>query len=314
MKAKEIYKLAVEIGIKADPRGQKAIAKILKKEKEKYQKLDKAQKEDYDLESLENPYSDTRLLLDNGRDVKKILTGIDMETGEMLLADKLGIDLVVGHHPLGVSLAKLDDVMKLQSDVLAGYGVPINIAESLLEKRMPEVSRKLSPSNTYQAVDAARLLGLSVMCAHTIADNLVYNFVKNKINHRKPETVGELLKLLKEIPEYKEATKQGAGPTIFVGKPDRHCGKIAVTELTGGTSGSKDIYERMSHFGIGTIVSMHIDEEYKAEAEKHHINVVVAGHMSSDSLGMNLFLDELQKKNIEIIPCSGLIRISRVGK
>jgi hypothetical protein len=29
---------------------------------------------------------------------------------------------------------------------------------------------------------------------------------------------------------------------------------------------------------------------------------------------MNLFLDELEKKGIEIIPCGGLIRASRVKK
>jgi hypothetical protein len=29
---------------------------------------------------------------------------------------------------------------------------------------------------------------------------------------------------------------------------------------------------------------------------------------------MNLFLDELEKRGIEIIPCSGLIRVSRVKK
>jgi len=34
--------------------------------------------------------------------------------------------------------------------------------------------------------------------------------------------------------------------------------------------------------------------------------------MSSDSLGVNLFLDELGKQGIEVVPCSGLIRISRV--
>ena len=36
--------------------------------------------------------------------------------------------------------------------------------------------------------------------------------------------------------------------------------------------------------------------------------------MSSDSIGMNLFLDELEKKGIEIIPVSGLIRVSRAKK
>ena len=31
-------------------------------------------------------------------------------------------------------------------------------------------------------------------------------------------------------------------------------------------------------------------------------------------LGLNLFLDELEKKGVEIIPCSGLYRVSRVKK
>jgi len=33
--------------------------------------------------------------------------------------------------------------------------------------------------------------------------------------------------------------------------------------------------------------------------------------MSSDSLGVNLFLDELEKQGIEIVPCSGFTRVSR---
>jgi len=41
------------------------------------------------------------------------------------------------------------------------------------------------------------------------------------------------------------------------------------------------------------------------------LNVVIPGHISSDSLGVNLFLDELEKRGIKIIPCSGLIRVSR---
>ena len=70
----------------------------------------------------------------------------------------------------------------------------------------------------------------------------------------------------------------------------------------------------MSQAGIGTVIAMHIGEDHRKEAEKAHINVVIAGHISSDSIGMNLFLDELEKKGIEIVPCSGLIRVSRIKK
>jgi N-dimethylarginine dimethylaminohydrolase len=71
------------------------------------------------------------------------------------------------------------------------------------------------------------------------------------------------------------------------------------------------MYEKMAQAGIGTIVGMHMNEEHKKEAEAANINVVIAGHISSDSLGMNLFLDELEKKGIEVVPCSGLIRVKR---
>ena len=86
---------------------------------------------------------------------------------------------------------------------------------------------------------------------------------------------------------------------------------MVLTEITGGTEGAVGIYEKMSQAGIGTIVGMHMAEDRKKEAQKNHVNVVIAGHMSSDSLGMNLFLDELEKRGIEIVPVSGLIRVNR---
>ena len=81
--------------------------------------------------------------------------------------------------------------------------------------------------------------------------------------------------------------------------------------MNGGTEGAKEMYEKMSQAGIGTIVGMHMSEQHKTEAEKYHINVIIAGHISSDSLGLNLLLDKLGDKGIDIVPCSGLIRIKR---
>ena len=116
---------------------------------------------------------------------------------------------------------------------------------------------------------------------------------------------------IEEIPEFDVAKKNKAGPRITVGSEKNRAGKVAVTGFTGGTEGSKLIYERMSQAGIGTIVEMHMSEEHFEEAKKHHLNVIVSGHMASDSLGANLFLDELEKKGVEVVPCSGLIRIKR---
>lgn len=315
MNIQDIYKLAIKMGIENDFRSSGQIQKNLKRIKEKYEKLSKEEKEIFDKEKLTNPYSDSRIQFENGnKNIKKAMAGIDIETAELLLAKELGISTVIGHHPLGMGLTGLDDVMHLQADVLEQYGVPINIAESLTKKRVCEVSRGVNPENHYQASDAAKLLKIGLLNVHTPADNLVAKFVDEKLKKDKPEYVEDIIESLMEIPEYKEAAKKGFGPTIFAGAKENRTGKIALTEITGGTSNSKDIYEKLSQAGVGTIIGMHMNEESRKEAEKYHINVVIAGHISSDSLGMNLFLDELEKKGIEIVPCSGLIRVSRNKK
>jgi len=322
MNIQEIFKLAIDLGIKNDFRPKDQIEKQLKRVKEKYEKLDKEKKEIFDKEKFVNPYLDSRIHLDNGqKNIKRVLAGIDIDSAELMIAEHLNdknpkkkIDLVIGHHPIGKSLADLHDVMHLQADVLAQYGVPINIAESLLKVRIEEVSRGVNPINHFKVIDTTKLLGMNLINVHTPGDNLVAKFVESKLKKDKPEYVGDILKSLLEIPEYKEAAKLGFGPVLFSGSEDARVGKIALTEITGGTEGSPKIYEKMANAGIGTIIAMHQSEEHVKEAKKAHINVVIAGHISSDSIGMNLFLDELEKKGIEIVPCSGLIRINRNKK
>ena len=269
MKIQEIYNLAIKMGIEADFRGKEGVERFLKRKKEKYERLTKKEKEEFDLEALENPYLDSRILnISEDKQIKRILVGIDIEPAEILMAKEIGnVDLVISHHPLGKGLAHLADVMDLQCDVLNQYGVPINIAEGLMKERISEVARGLNAANHQRTVDSARLLGFNLINCHTPCDNLAAKFLKGKIENENLERIEDLMDLLKEIPEYKEAIKIGAGPKIFVGDPENRCGKIAVTEITGGTEGSPKLYEKMATAGIGTVVGMHISEEHKKEAE-----------------------------------------------
>ncbi len=317
MKIKDIYKIAVETGIDNDPRGREKALKILKKRKKDFSELSANSKKDWDLDKLETLYADSGIHFgDPEKDIKTVLVGIDIGVEEILLAKELErqgkkIDLVIAHHPEGKGLANLHEVMDIQTDVLARAGVPENIAEGVLAERIREVSRSVAPINHYKVIDAARLLNVPIMNIHTPADNSAWNFVDTHMNKTKPETVGEVIDSLKEIFEYSEAAKLGAGPVIFAGTGRSRAGKIVVSGFTGGTGGSEKIFERMSHFGIGTEIGMHLSEKHREEAAKHYINVVIAGHIASDSLGMNIILDKIEKEGVEIIACSGYIRHSR---
>jgi putative NIF3 family GTP cyclohydrolase 1 type 2 len=320
VKLKKIYELAVSKGIKADPRGRKTVQKLLVKKKKTYEGMKKEEKEFFDVESLSNPYADTRILHGTGEEeIKTALVGVDMEMAEILLADRLSqkgqkIDLVIAHHPEGKAYANFYEVMHMQADILKKFGVPINIAEDLLESRIREVERGISPANHTRAADVARLLDIPFMCVHTPADNMVAGLLQVAFNRKKPDTLDDVIKILKDIPEYREARRNNAGPKILLGSKERSAGKIFV-DMTGGTGGSKDIFQSLANSGVSTIVGMHLGDDHRKQAEKHHINVVIAGHISSDNVGINLILDEILKKGkLKIIPCSGFWRYSRNKK
>ena len=316
MKLQEIYELVVQRGIDVDPRGRETVEKELGKAREKYEELKEDEREEFDTDKLSNPYSDTRILYgDPGHEIASVLVGVDMEVGEVVLADRLSekgqkIDLIISHHPEGKALAALHDVMHLQEDVLARYGVPINVAQGIMSSRISEVRRGLMPLNHNRAVDAARVLDIPMMCVHTPADNQVVSFLQKIMDERQPETLKDIVKILKEQSEYAQAVRLNAGPFIVIGSPERKAGKVWV-DMTGGTGGSEDAYSKLATAGVGTIVVMHIGEKHRKKAEKNHINVIIAGHIASDSLGMNLLLDQLAERGVESVPCAGLLRVDR---
>ena len=314
MKIQDIQNLATRLGTDADLRGKEAVQKLLDRKRKQFEALSPKDKEEFDQEALTNPYMDSGVFnVAQDIEIRRVLVGIDIEPAEILLAKHLGnIDLTIAHHPEGRGLAQLADVMHLQAEVLNQYGVPINVAEALMRIRISEVARGVNAINHQRTIDMARILGVNFMAVHTPADNLAARFVKQLLEAKQPEYVSDIIDVLKTLPEYKEAGKLGVGPKLFVGSPDNRAGKIAVTEFTGGTEGSPKIYEKMAQAGIGTVIAMHTSEEHRKEAEAAHVNIVIAGHMSSDSLGMNLLMDELQKQGIEIVPCSGFTRFSRL--
>jgi len=207
MRLGDLYRKAIEAGIENDPRGREAVLQELKRRKKDFDKLPPEEKEFFDAESLQNPYSDSRILYgsDDG-EIKSVLAGIDIDVGEILLADNLRqkgkrIDLLLSHHPSGRAFADLYSVMGMQADILNLFGVPINIAEGLMAGRVKEIERKLMPSNHTRAVDAARLLDIPFLCLHTPADNMVASYLQRIFDESKPYFLSDAVDMLLDIPE-----------------------------------------------------------------------------------------------------------------
>ncbi len=317
MKLGAMYQEAIRAGREADPRGPERLDKVLKETNREYRELKEKDKEFFDTERLTNPYHDTRIVYGSPEtEVKSILVGVDMEVGELVLADRLrekrSLDLVLTHHPEGRALTRFYDVMWMQADILHSMGVPITVAEGILRDRVKEVANRILPVNHTRAADAARLLELPFLCVHTPADNQVTRHLQELFDENAPDNMEEVLDLLMEIPEYRHFAGLGVRPEIVSGAAKNRCGKVMV-DMTGGTEGSKEAFEKLATTEVGTVVGMHMSADNIKEAEKNHINVVIAGHMASDTIGINLILDEIDTKEaMDIISTSGFERIRRI--
>ncbi len=319
MKLKKLFQRAVEIGMDADPQSKKQIQKNLKKYADRAKKLEGKEKEFFDMERTWNPYSDSRILYGTGEEeVQVLMVGIDVETPELLLAERLRekgerIDAVFVHHPEGRGLADLDKVMDIQVDVLHGVGVPVNVSEGYLKPRMDRIWRAIHPDNLFRSVRTAELLGFPMFCCHTITDNLVWRYIEKTICNKEFDDLQSILNALNDIPEYAHYSKLGNPPIIVSGGGSSRPGKVVATEFTGGTNGPEEFLEAQARAGVGTILTMHATEKTLDEAKKHHVHMIQCSHMASDAIGVNLLLDELSKeeKKLRTIDVSGFVRVKR---
>lgn len=317
MTLETLYRRAVKVGMERDLRGAEEARADLERNRKTFEDLPEKDKPFYDREKLRNPYPDTRILHgDPETRLGTVLVGIDADEIEILLADRLRekgrpLEAVVAHHPRGHALAQIPEVMAIQAGIHNRLGVPIGQAEGILAPRLREVADRLQPANHQRAVDAARLLDVPLLCLHTPADNCVASFLTDLFDQQAPDTLGDILDLLHALPEYRKAREEQTGPVLTAGDRKNRAGKIFV-DMTGGTEGAKDMYEKLvQSTEVSTIVGMHLSKEHVEEAKKHHLNVVLAGHVSSDNLGMNLLLDACLDAGVEIIEASGFRRVDR---
>lgn len=266
-----------------------------------------------DLVGLDFMPEDSGIVYDNGKEVKKVLAGIDMDTGMLLIAKQCGFDCVAQHHPAGIispadiehDLFGRDHMKKLME-----CGLPINEAQKLAYASREKRNHGMHSRNRTMMRDAAKLIDISDVAFHTPADMLAERYTQarmNALSERNPRcTVQDIIDELLTIREYKEAL-DGQKPEVWVGSKDSFAGKIYV-EMYGVGAPTLDEYIACSNAGIGTFVTMHATPEVIDGLKKHNkSNLIVAGHMASDSLGFNQILNAWEAKGLEIVRISGIV-------
>jgi hypothetical protein len=137
------------------------------------------------------------------------------------------------------------------------------------------------------------------MNIHTPLDEVGRKIMAETINSRIREDsdLQDVISALKEIPEFKSAVTE---IKIRLGKVENHAGRVVVSHGA-GTNGGYDIARTYFRYGIGTVVYIHIGprdlERLKTEGKG---NLLVTGHIASDSVGINPLIHELEERNISV--------------
>lgn len=261
-------------------------------------------------------YLDTAIYFNTNVEVKKLAVGIDIDSTELYYAKMNHIDAVLAHHPQGAAYLNIWKTMDIYKYSLLQIGILKTIVDSIIIDRQIEYELNALSRNYNKVVEMAKRLNVSFFNVYTPANLLANNFLVNMFKTLEDEPLSEVMKKIVEIPEYTVAANDGASPILFMsGKNNGKLGKFFV-RFSGGpskTNQSITIFKHLREVGVNTYICKNLPVEHIMEAKEHGVNVIVCPHIASDSIGMNLLLDNYLREDpeIEIIRLGGFIRVDR---
>lgn len=245
-----------------------------------------------------------------GDTVRRVFATIDCDVADLLMARVLRCDTILTHHPEGAASLQGWRLMALQIEQMVECGVPLAKAEAAIQRRMQSVELNSHARNYARVVQAAELLNVSLLNVHLPCDVITRRLLTEKMApFNRPESrasVAEVIAALQEFPEQKLAATE---PKVCLGAPERLAGRVAVA-MAGYTNGGVDVLRAYFEAGVGTVLMMHFPEADLKEAREQKLagNLIVTGHMASDSIGINAYLDELERRGLEIVRAGGIVR------
>jgi len=236
-----------------------------------------------------------------GKSIRRVLAGIDLEGPELLWAKSQGFDLVLTHHPPGgLSALRFWQVLWRHVELMVAYGVPEDVAQAAAAELVRE-HRPLDQARNYLRLpEFARKLEIAYMNIHTPLDEIGRKRLVEAVSELSPkDKVEDLLAHLREkFGEFRHAATE---IEVVLGSSRNPLGKVAVIHGA-GTNGGYPVAKALYDHGVDTVIYIHIRpheahrlaQEYAGKGK----NLVVTGHIASDSLGINPFLSALRERGL----------------
>jgi putative NIF3 family GTP cyclohydrolase 1 type 2 len=231
-----------------------------------------------------------------GGSIEKPWLSIDVGVGELLMARELGCDSVISHHPLGSTAVNFYEVLARHAQFMREEGIPDAEATPALNQLVSKARLKVHPSIYNQVVEAASRMRMPLMNVHLPCDEIGRHIMEATLSKAGPK-VGDLVEALLTLPEYQASLVK---PEVALGDPSSKRGRTKLV-VAAGTNGGYAIAKAYFTHGIDTLIYMHIDAEELSRLKEDPTskNLVLLGHESGDSVGINPLVAALRKKGME---------------
>ena len=244
-----------------------------------------------------------------GDGIRKILIGIDLKQAELKMAKDLGYDCAIAHHPsAGTSILRYHEVLFRHVDQMVRAGVPADVAAETMRETVESRRVLASMQNYDHAPSVARLLGMPYLNIHTPLDEIGRRRMAEVVGSLGPEqTVADAIDALRgAFGEFRNAKTEIEVP---VGLADNRLGR-AVFSHGAGTNGGYPVAKAYFDHGINTVLYIHCrPEETKRLRDEYGDakTLVVTGHIASDSVGINPYVDRLRAEGLDVTAFSGIL-------
>jgi hypothetical protein len=233
-----------------------------------------------------------------GKDIKKVLFGVDLGVPELLLGHQLEYDCCLAHHPQGgKAFVKYYEVLLKHKDQLQKAGIPEKEAEKAVEPLVEMAQITSQARNLYHAPSVAEKLRMPYLNIHNPLDELGRRIMDETVQKavNKDSTVQDVVDALMTLPEFAAATTK---IRVVLGDVNNAAGDIVVAHGA-GTNGGYSVAKAYFEHGVGTVIYIHVKPGDLLKLKEYGKgNLIVSGHISSDMVGINPYLEELRKRGI----------------
>ncbi len=235
-----------------------------------------------------------------GDEIERVLFGLDIGAGELLMARELGYDAVIAHHPVGTTYQAWR-VFERHVGLLVGAGVLEAAARAAVAPKMEQLRLRGMVANYEQVPQAAKRLKLPFMNIHCPLDELGRRTMQRAVNavlEREPAaTVGDVVAALAALPA---AQRAATDVEALLGDPEARVGKVVVAHGA-LTNGGYEIARAYFDHGVDTVVYIHIAvSDLKRLREHPDGQLIVTGHLMGDAVGIAPYIKALRERGVEV--------------